>query len=300
MKYQMKNISILCLLLFVISIWYGCEDVIEVEPQFSDPQLVVDAWISNEMKEQKITLRASQQYFDNSSPIGLSGATVTVTRQDGEVFNFTEGSQSGDYLWSPTTNSTLGDFGDQFTLQIEIDGEVFQAESTLNRVPPIDSITQEFEENEVFRDDGIYVQFFARDIEGLGDAYWIKTFKNDTFLNNANQLNIAFDAGFDSGSQVDGIIFIPPIRTFINELDEDSAEIPWTQGERVKVELHSINQEAFNFLEIARDQILNGDNGIFSLPLANTRTNITNLSGGLKPLGMFNVSGVTSLSYTIE
>ena len=71
--------------------------------------------------------------------------------------------------------------------------------------------------------------------------------------------------------------------------------MPYEEGDTVLVELHSINNQAFNFLEIARDQINNGDNGIFSIPLANTRSNITASDDSLV-LGFFNVAGVSTNS----
>ncbi len=278
----------------------SCEDVIVLDPIESDTQLVIDAWIDNRNTTQTISLSQSRQFFDNTTPEPVTNANVTLTKNDGTIFIFNDNNQNGKYEWEPSTNETLGISGDQFSLEIDINGDLFTAETTMNRVPPVDSITQEFRDDEIFLDDGIYLEFFARDPQGTGDAYWIKAFKNGEFLNRASQLNIVFDAGFDSGSQLDGIIFIPPIREFINELDNDDIDTPWKPGETSKVEIHSLSIDAFNFLEIARDQINNGSNGIFSLPLANTRTNITNESGGLKPLGLFNVAAVSSLEIQVE
>ena len=51
------------------------------------------------------------------------------------------------------------------------------------------------------------VSFFARDPFGAGDTYWIKTYKNGSFLNKPQELNIAYDAAFDGGSASDGIVF---------------------------------------------------------------------------------------------
>ena len=69
-----------------------------------------------------------------------------------------------------------------------------------------------------------YCEFFARDLLGLGNSYWIKSFKNDTFLNRPSEINIAFDASFDAGGEVDNLIFIPPIRDNINPNDDDGGK----------------------------------------------------------------------------
>ena len=103
---------------------------------------------------------------------------------------------------------------------------------------------------------------------------------------------------FDGGSGVDGIIFIPPIRELTNRIDDDGLQIPYDEGDTVLVEIHSISNAGFQFLETARDQINNGNNGIFSLPQANTRTNVSS-EGGLPVVGFFNVAGVSESSRVI-
>lgn len=51
----------------------------------------------------------------------------------------------------------------------------------------------------------------ANDRNGPGDFYWIKTFRNDSFLNSISQLNISADMGNTSNGQ-DGELFIYPVR----------------------------------------------------------------------------------------
>lgn len=284
---------------FLIVFLFSCEDVIDVDVESAAGDLVIDAWIDNRAQDQQIRLTLAQGYFDNSTLIGAEGAAVAVTNITQQVEHpFVEAS-SGVYRWNANTTGQLGQVGDELILNIDYNGEQYSAQTIIKRIPALDSITQEFVDDEVFLDDGIYTEFFARDFEGTGDAYWIKTFKNGQFLNDAQELNIAFDAGFDAGSMIDGIIFIPPIRDLVNELDSDGLQIPWQAGEEIKVELHSLSEEAFNFLEITRDQINNGSNGIFALPLANVRSNISKRDGS-SALGFFNIAAVSSREKTIQ
>lgn len=286
---------------FIAMFWFGCEDVIDLDVDSSSGDLVIDAWIDTRNQAQTIRLTLSQGYFDNTNPPVVEDAVVTVTNTTTNIINrFNEVNGSGEYTWEPEGETSLGKVGDQLTLNISYQGEEYAATTSVKRVPVIDSIGQEYRENEVFLDDGIYVQFYARDFVGTGDAYWIKSFKNSSFLNDAADINIAYDAGFDAGSQIDGIIFIPPIREFVNEKDEDGIDKPWMPGESIMVEIHSLSSDAFNFMEIARDQITNGDNGIFSLPLANARSNINRKSDSKSALGFFNVAAVTTKSKVIE
>ncbi|MEE9373007.1 MAG: DUF4249 domain-containing protein [Saprospiraceae bacterium] len=293
--------STLLLPILILSFFFNsCEDVIEIEIANTQSQLVVDAWLTNEDKLQTISLTQSQQYFENTTPIPVIGASVTINNNNGNSFEFLDDNNDGKYIWEPVMGEFFGSTDDEFILSIAINSELYHGVTKLKRVPIIDSLIQEFRENEIFLDDGIYVEFFARDFSGTGDAYWIRSYKNGNYLGKASELNIAYDSGFDSGSQIDGLIFIPPIREFINEIDDNNIDIPWKVGEVSRVELHSLSLEAFNFLEITRDQINNGSNGIFSIPLANTKSNITNTNANSPALGFFNIAAVSVKEIVIE
>jgi len=288
-----KYIILFCFAIMVCS----CEDIIDVDVAESDPILVVDAWITDEVRDQKIVLSLSQEFFDPNATPRLSNATISLSSSSGDSFEFSH-AENGEYIWQ-SNGASLGSIGDRFTLEIDWENTKYTGISELLRVPEIDSISQEFRTDELFGDDGIYCQFFARDPQGQGDAYWIKTFKNGNFLNRPIEMNISVDGAFDGGSGIDGLIFIPPVRELVNPVDDELLVIPWEPGEEIRVEIHAISRDAFRFLEIARDQMTNGLNGIFSLPLANTRSNIVS-SDGTNVLGYFNVASVTSAQEIIE
>ena len=281
-----------------IFMFAACEDVIDVDLETGPPQVVVDAWLTNDPVPQEIKLTYSQAYLDAALAQGINDATVQVVSNNGFTYDFI-GQGDGRYVWTPGPGETIGSPGDNYSLTIEHDGNTYSATSIMNEVPGIDSIFQEFRDDEVFLDDGIYCQFFARDLDGIGDTYWIKTFKNDTFLNRATEFNIAYDAAFDSGAEVDGLIFITPVREFANETDEDGLPQPWTPGDVIRVEIHSITNASFDYLEVLRDQLLNSLNGIFAEPLANPIGNIET-TGELGVLGQFNVAAVSRIEEEIR
>ena len=53
-------------------------------------------------------------------------------------------------------------------------------------------------------------------------------------------------------------------------------------------------------MEIARDQMRNGENTIFAIPIANTRGNVVNTATGEIAIGMFCVSAVEGLGTRVE
>ncbi len=301
----MKNIF----LLIVLSCFFltACEDVIEVDLEDDQTQLVVDAWINNKMETQVIKLRKTIPYFEGQLAPVVTGANVQVIDNEGVIFNFTDENNDGDYIWEPTPNAPFGKIGNEYGLLIQHDGKEYTSATTMNRTIPVDSLTWEFEESSLVGPEGYYAQFFARDLDGLGDTYWIKTYKNGVFLNKPQEINIAFDAGFTAGSEVDGIIMIPPIRELVNRLSDggddpvDTDDLPpWELGDEIKVEIHSLAPPSFYYLEQARIQLTLGDAAIFAEPPSNVPTNILSSDEKETPQGFFNVAAVTALTEIIR
>lgn len=301
----MQTRYIIPVLFFFAGLFFtSCEDVIDINTDPAPQLLVVDAWINNLDQPQIINLSLSQPYFDSANPAGVTGASVIVENSSGKTLVFEE-ENNGNYVWTPGNGETIGEVGDGFTLSIEWNDVIYEASSQMNRVPEIDSLVQEYREPELGNPEGIFATFYARDFPGQGDAYWIKTYKNGQFLNKPIEMNLAYDAGFDSGSSIDGVVFIVPIRELINrfpdEEGEDDFEVPpYMPGDSIRVEIHSITEAAFNFLSIAKEQMTNGDNTIFALPLANTKSNVRNVATGERALGFFNVAKVSSAGKIIE
>jgi len=289
----------------------SCEDVIDVDLANGDQQLVIDAWINNLPQTQTIKLSRTIPYFDNSHPPAETGATVIITDINGTVYNFEEASNDGNYTWTPSTGTSFGEIDGGYLLSITTAAGIeYQAVSAMNRIMPIDSITLEDREESLGEVAGIYAEVFAVDFLGVGDAYWIKTFKNGQFLNKPSEMNLVFDAAFTPNSGVDGVNFISPIRQNINRIaDEgddaiDTDELPpWIEGDSINIEIHSLNIDAFLFLEQAFTQMTLGDAGIFAEPPANVPSNIEVLNSTEakdKPIGFFNVSAVSTMGRRIE
>ncbi len=278
----------------------ACEDAIDVTLDEAENLVTIDAWLNDIPDEiQTIRITSSQPFFDSSFVAGINQALVSVSSSTGQNFTFDKADQDGTYELQNLQNEWLQEpIGATYTLNIDIDGISYTATSGKNPVPPIDSILQEERIGEAFTEDGIYCNFFATDLPGLGDSYWIRTYKNGVFLNRPAEINIAFDSAFSAGSEVDNLVFIQPIQELNNPVDDMRAPIPWLPGEVIRVELHAITNEAFFFLEILRDQLLNSDNSIFTEPLANTNGNVIG-SDGKEVLGFFNVSSASVLEATI-
>ncbi len=282
------------------AIFYSCEDVINPQLESAEPVLVIDAWINNLPDSQRVILTRTQPYFQNSLPPAVSGATVTITDQDGIVFTFIE-DKPGEYVWVPSGNNVFGTIGLNYTLSVQTNGETFVAESRMGRVPVVDSLTFYLEEGNQFTDDLYLAEFWATDPVENGDAYWIKFFKNGIQQNKPSEIITAYDAGFTKGSNFSGVEFIAPIRRSINPFDTDEDEqllSPYQVGDSVSVQIHAVTEAGFNFLnEVAiQTNRPGGFSELFSTPLANVSTNIRSINAnGSKVVGFFNVGAVSEL-----
>ncbi len=294
------------LLIFACAVVFvACEDKINPSLEKVNPILVVDAWINNLAGEQTIVLTLTQPYLENVLPTGVSGASVTITDNQGRIFSFKENDKApGNYNWKPAGNETFGKIGNSYTLTIVYKGETFKSISRMGRVPAIDSITFKTEKETGGTKLVTRGEFWATDPLGVGDAYWIKAFKNGVLLNKPAEINFAYDAGFSPGGQTDGVVFITPIRRGINSRDEDTSAgatgnlSPFSDNDSINVQIHSITYESFNYfnqLTLQTDRP-GGFSELFSRPLSNVSTNITNANPtGSKAVGFFNVAAVSSL-----
>ncbi len=298
----MKNI------LYTISIvlvFISCDDVVNPTLPEADPILVVDAFITNQNEPQSIFVTRTQPFFEGQFPDKVSNATVFIEDNEGNRFDFIENDSA--YTWTPTSG-VFGTVGNEYDLTVIVGSETFVSSTRMNRVPEIDSITFVFNESDLIVDEDYFNgEFTATDFVGVGDTYWIKAFKNGEFLNKPSEINIAYDAAFSRNS-VDGVVFIQPIQEGVNPFDEDPEDDnrllpPYEIGDDLRVEIHSISEQTFDFLNEVRIQTdrPGGFAALFDVPLANVSSNILNADedSDAMALGFFNVAAVTSLSGTL-
>ncbi|MEL7122234.1 MAG: DUF4249 family protein [Bacteroidota bacterium] len=298
MRNQYSKSYLYFLLIILAALAFACEDEISVPSQFESSQLAIDAWLTNVSEPQTITLSQTVDYFEGGVPATVENATIRVCNDSTQTcFDFLH-TTDGRYVWEPINDETFGTVGDAFTLTVIVDGNTYLSNEQINRTAEIDSIGIEFEEESIAFEEGLYGQLYARDLPGRGDTYWLRTYKNDTLLNRPEEVVAVYDATFDAGADIDGIYFILGLRLGINEIDDDGAFVPYVSGDHIRAEVHSINNTAFSFLNIAQEQILN--EGIFAVPVANTPGNVRHAETGNTILGVFNIAEVSVMERAVE
>ncbi len=303
----MRQIIKISLIIPIAAAILACEDIIYPKLPQADPVTVIDAWINNKPERQIIKLKKSLPYFEAQELPGIQNANVVITDSNGKRYQFIESeTMEGEYYWEPDMqDSVFGELGQEYTLTITIGESVYHAFTSLNPVPEIDSINYRFEKGNSFFPDSYFASFYAVDLPGPGDTYWIRAYKNGNFLNKPAEINIAYDASFSSGSIVDGITFIQPIRDGVNPFDQDENDnflSPYEPGDSLYVEIHSISNEAFLFLnELAiQTDRPGGFAELFALPLSNIPTNLINTTSEDPVIGFFNIAAVSKAGRRLD
>jgi hypothetical protein len=290
MKLIKSQIIIIALSIFAIT---ACTDPIDIELDEGTPQVNIDAFITSLPQDQKVRVVMTTNYFDNLRIDPITNAEVVLRNNINQEWTFSY-TENGYYVLA--YSDTIVRPFIEYSISVKVDGNEFVSTTTAFPTTKVDSINF-FEQIPTGPGslDGFIGEFWGRDIAGIPNAYWIKTFVNDTLVNDPNFINLSLDAG--QGPISDGSPFIPPVRTGITTFPNI-----FQRNETVRVEIHGISLETYEFITQAQSQITNG--GLFATPPFNVVTNFSNANGsgevGDQPVGWFSVATVSSLEAVAE
>lgn len=285
MKSNMKKYIIAMLTLSTIGLT-ACEDVIDVSLDQGQTLLVVEGMITDELKPQKIRLSSTAAYFDNQSTPVVSGAIVELKEYDanGVLLNTDTLKETtpntGEYF---TQNINKGTIGNRYDLRVTAMGETYTSSSTMQRIPPIDSIVFKYETYSIPDLTGWHVFYHGPETEGLGDNYLFRVHRNGKLYNKPWEIYFASDELVD-GNYISNVDLTPEV---------------FDTGDTIKIELFTMSRDQYYFyVELSR-QVNNG--GIFASPPANVRTNIYNVNAqGKKAVGYFSANATNSKTEIIR
>ncbi|MEW4922504.1 DUF4249 domain-containing protein [Algibacter sp. 2305UL17-15] len=272
----MKKVLFICFL--GILSFFNCEDIIQVELDTAEPRLVVDgtlAWIkgtSGNLQEIRLTLTAP--FFDTIIP-PATGATVTVTDEDNNVFNFTEKDSTGKYRnqsFRPTLNGT-------YTLNINYNNEAYIATETLIPVVPIESVEER--PNVGFAGDETEIRAFYTDPKGVKNYYLFEFINPVTGVRN----NELYDDEFTDGNRTFGIYFDDDFKT----------------GDSLIIANEGISKQFHEYVNVLLQQINIDDGDPFQTQPAIVRGNCINTTNPDNfALGYFRASEVSVFIHVFE
>lgn len=247
----------------------SCQEVIELDLNEGDAQrLVVNGWMTDQPGRQEVQLSLTTSYFFDEEPPTVSDAIVTVS--DGsETWTFTE-VEPGTYR---PGSEVVGEAGKTYTLNIDHEGETYQASATLRASNPMDSIYVRFfdpEEEFGFPADPYYsVRLWTEEPAGEGDAYLWYTFVNGFGIRDTlRELTLVEDSFYDGA--------------MIEDLEIDFVDIGTeaVTGDTLRLEQWNIGLESYEVLISILNQT-DFQGGLFDAPPANVQTNVSNGALGL-------------------
>ncbi|MBB6128208.1 DUF4249 domain-containing protein [Mucilaginibacter lappiensis] len=113
------------LLPFILAI-ISCNKVIDISLDNATDRLVIEGNITDELGPQTIKLNTNVAVSNTNTYPPVTGATVTVNDQAGNVYKFTEG-PAGTYI----TPKMIGVTGNTYTMNVVTNGKTYKASSVM-------------------------------------------------------------------------------------------------------------------------------------------------------------------------
>ncbi|WP_158797970.1 DUF4249 domain-containing protein [Pedobacter sp. L105] len=134
MKTIQSYISLSIILLFATA----CTKVVDIKVGNDTGRLDIEANVTNTSLPQVIRLSKNVPFTDTNTYPAVTGATVSVTDQSGQVYPFVEG-PTGTY----TSNSLTGVAGNTYKMTVLTNGNTYNASSVMPAQVMLDTLTSQ-------------------------------------------------------------------------------------------------------------------------------------------------------------
>jgi len=238
-------------LALVVSLLTACERVIDIDLNEADSKIVIEANIHNGDDANIVRITKTGSFLVADTVVMVTGAKITL--EDGistyPFFEIEDGIYELDKLGRlfPTT----------YTLKVEVDGEIYEASSTMHSAVELKYLSSKFEKETVFQNEGYSVSFGFKDPVDEVNYYRVKYYLNGHLQNNREDYFLRKDELFN-GNLVQMQIYTT---RFI-------------KGDTVDVELMSIDKNTYDYFSTLINVMMQA--GIESAAPANPKGNFSN------------------------
>lgn len=265
----------LWIILIAILTW-SCQELVDLPLATIDGDVpIIEAQWTDVPSFNEVTISLAKNYFDSTRNVNVNDAEVSIVIPGTEtVIPFIYDVNSSRYR--PANERVIAEIGETYELRITWKDNFYVAEGLMLEPPVLDSLTYQFEEERVFRDEGYYIKVYGEIPFEDDNFYRIKVIENDTLLNDPEDYLL-----FDD--------------TFGLEFFEEGLELGYAfqANDRVRLVLYRLNEPIFNYFNQLVG-LLFTDGGLFSPPPQNPDTNIQTLRGEDRAEGYFMVSPILS------
>lgn len=217
----MRKIIVLLVPLVILT---SCKKDIDIDYNQIDPLYVVEAYVSDNGMQARISMTNDMDNNDTSSSI--SGASVTITGSDGS-------SETLPYVGNGTYKSFVcGTPGVEYRIDIDLDGHHFSSTSTMQEMPELNEF--HFFWQNVVGQKILMAELLFQDIPNEDNWYFVHLYKNNT--------------GFSWAVKRDEVNPDGEIQQLFSFGREDSDdEDMLREGDRLHLELRAIDQRTFDY-----------------------------------------------------
>ncbi len=247
--------------------------------------LVVEGWVTDQDKQHWVKISRTVPFDDRSSESPVTDALVIIEDKLNNSYPLSH-AQDGNYFSLPFSGMETR----SYRLIVELsNGETIQSDwERLNPLMPIKRILKDFFEDqdpETGEDIEVYFPIVvSSDPAEEINFYRYKGFRNGILLNEPSELILLNDQFVNGADSLPN--FIPEFR--------------YTFDDTIKVELHSLTKESFDFLELLKSQTtsLGSSSGTSPATLTGNLKNLNNENEIV--LGFFGASSVSTDSTIIN
>ena len=266
---KIKDYFNLVIILVLLSGFYSCQKVINVDLNSSSPKLVIDAAVSDQPGPYIITLSQTVNFSQDNTFPPVTGAKIVIRDNAGTIDSLTE-IHPGTYR----TSIIQGVPGRTYTLTVNVSGTIYSAISTMPPPVNIDTLTLK----NSFNGSRKIITLSFHDPGGIDNYYHVVEKVTNLY-------------------PVDGKIILPTLGSVHTDRLSDGTEIFYSpggsqpdlvSGDTVQVFLQCVDKNVYNFFRTAQQ------NGSSSTTLSNPVTNISNGA-----LGYFSAYSVRSKQIVI-
>jgi len=257
-----RYIAIICFFL----LFSACEEVVNIELAQAEPRDVVDAYIM-ENSPCVILLTQSKGFYDENSYKRVSGAIIELSNDKGESEILAESSrETGLYL-----SSIVGEVGHTYKLKIISGENIYEAEATIPKVVPIESVY-------IYRvkiaGDWIFSPCVVFQDPADEENYYYTTL----YVNGKSMRSIYLDSDeYRNGLKIENILFYDK---------DDNNDEELKAGDQLRIEMQTLDKGMYTFYR-----------SLNSVAAGGGTNPLTNITGGA--LGCFKAYNSTFIDYTV-
>lgn len=274
----MSKLHIIIFISF-LTVLFSCEDVIEIDLNTADPQIVIDAVVTDQPGPYTVKISKTGDYFEPSVFPAVSGALVEISDNaaHSEILQETD---PGIYR----TDSLQGAPGRTYTLTVIAKGKEYAAASTMPNAIHIDSLSYEYQPGGSFgpdEEEGYKLHVHFSDRAGVEDYCRFKLFKNGRLIKGYS----LYKDKYTDGKPVD-----------YRDFEEEVGGI-FDLNDTAMVELLTIDKATYEYYSTLNNVLAEAETEppIMSVTPANPNTNLSN-----EALGYFGAFTVRADSIIIK